>query len=61
MAALHDRLHWSAAAAVVLLAVTVGCTSGGEDGAASEAAETTSQVPDTGKFVPEYGMRACRR
>ena len=54
MAALHARLHWSAAVAVVLLAVTVGCSSGGEDSAASEAAATTRQVPDTGKFVLEY-------
>ncbi|MDI9939176.1 DUF4344 domain-containing metallopeptidase [Rhodococcus sp. IEGM 1351] len=54
MAALHARLHWSAAVAVVLLAVTVGCSSGGEDSAASEAAATTRQVPDTAKFVPEY-------
>ncbi|MHA4853310.1 DUF4344 domain-containing metallopeptidase [Rhodococcus sp. MSC1_016] len=55
MAALHARLHWSAAVAVVLLAAVVGCSSGGEDSSASEpTGATSSQVPDTGRFVPEY-------
>ena len=55
MAALHTRLHWSAAVAAALLALPAGCSSAGEDSSASDpTGATTSEVPDTGKFVPEY-------
>ncbi|MFD6394783.1 DUF4344 domain-containing metallopeptidase [Nocardia sp. NPDC060259] len=55
MAAPHNLLHRCAAVAAFSLVVTAGCASNGENPSAPEATgATTSQVPDTGKFVPEY-------